>query len=45
MDNLEKIKNLIPLWYAQRKWAEELLVRVFHLPLQRKYWSQSIGEA
>ncbi|MFQ2468058.1 hypothetical protein ACK312_07100 [Aeromonas caviae] len=31
MDNLEKIKNLIPLWYAQRKWAEELLVRVFHL--------------
>ncbi|MGL6377252.1 DUF6896 domain-containing protein [Aeromonas hydrophila] len=36
MDNLEKIKNLIPLWYAQRKWAEELLVRVFHLASAEK---------
>jgi hypothetical protein len=31
MDNLEKIKNLIPIWYAQKAWAEELLVRVFKL--------------
>ncbi len=31
MDNLEKIKKLIPLWYAQKAWAEELLVRAFNL--------------
>jgi len=31
MDNLEKIKNIIPLWYAQRAWAEELLKRAFTL--------------
>jgi len=31
MDNLEKIKNIIPLWYAQKAWAEELLVRAFNL--------------
>jgi len=42
MDNLEKIKNIIPLWYAQKAWAEELLVRAFNLEqaediLQREY--------
>lgn len=31
MDHAEKIRRLIPLWYAHRKWAEELLVRVFNL--------------
>jgi len=31
MDNLDKIRKLIPLWHAQRKWAEELLVRAFDL--------------
>ena len=31
MDNLEKIKNIIPLWYAQRAWAEELLKKAFSL--------------
>lgn len=31
MDNLKKIQNIIPLWYAQKKWAEELLVRAFDL--------------
>ncbi|WP_394238991.1 hypothetical protein [Pseudomonas anguilliseptica] len=31
MDNLDKVRKLIPLWYAHRKWAEELLVRVFNL--------------
>jgi len=42
MDNFEKIRKIIPLWYAQRKWAEELLVRSFQLEkaediLQSKY--------
>lgn len=31
MGNTELIKQLIPLWYAQRKWAEELLIQVFKL--------------
>lgn len=31
MDNLEKIKKIIPLWYAQKAWAEELLVKSFNL--------------
>ena len=31
MNNIEKVRVLIPLWYAQRKWAEELLVRAFDL--------------
>ncbi|MHA2710222.1 DUF6896 domain-containing protein [Vibrio owensii] len=31
MDNYEKIRKIIPLWYAQRKWAEELLVQSFQL--------------
>lgn len=31
MDNFEKIRQIIPLWYAQRKWAEELLVQSFQL--------------
>lgn len=31
MDNLEKISKLIPLWYAQKAWAEELLKRAFKL--------------
>lgn len=42
MDNFEKIRKIIPLWYAQRKWAEELLVKSFKLEkaediLQSKY--------
>ncbi|WP_199611601.1 DUF6896 domain-containing protein [Flocculibacter collagenilyticus] len=39
MENLEKIKKIIPLWYAQRKWAEELLVQSFQLEdiLQPQY--------
>jgi len=42
MDNFEKIRKIIPLWYAQRKWAEELLVQSFKLEkpediLQSKY--------
>jgi hypothetical protein len=31
MDNLEKIQKIIPLWYAHKVWAEELLVRAFNL--------------
>ncbi|WP_040644723.1 DUF6896 domain-containing protein [Pseudoalteromonas rubra] len=31
MDNEELINRLIPIWYAQRKWAEELLLRAFDL--------------
>ena len=31
MDNFEKIKKIIPLWYAHRAWAEELLVKSFGL--------------
>jgi hypothetical protein len=31
MNNVEKVKQLIPLWYAQRKWAEELLMKSFNL--------------
>ncbi len=31
MDNLEKILKIIPLWYAQKAWAEELLKRTFSL--------------
>jgi len=31
MDNLEKIQKIIPLWYAQRAWAEELLIKAFNL--------------
>jgi hypothetical protein len=42
MNNIDKVRILIPLWYAQRKWAEELLVRAFNLNeaediLQSKY--------
>ena len=42
MDNLEKISRLIPLWYAQKMWAEELLKRAFSLEkaediLQKEY--------
>ena len=31
MGNLDKILRLIPLWYASRVWAEELLIRTFDL--------------
>jgi len=31
MKNHKLIKNIIPLWYAQRAWAEELLKRAFNL--------------
>lgn len=31
MNNIEKIQKIIPLWYAHKKWAEELLVRAFSL--------------
>lgn len=31
MDNLDKIRKIIPLWYAQKAWAEELLKRSFGL--------------
>ena len=31
MDNLEKIQRIIPLWYASKKWAEELIVRALNL--------------
>ena len=31
LDNLAKIQQIIPLWYAQKAWAEELLVRAFEL--------------
>ena len=31
MDNFERIRKIIPLWYAQRKWAEELLIQSFQL--------------
>ena len=31
MNNLEKVQKIIPLWYAQRAWAEELLKRAFNL--------------
>ena len=31
MSDIQRIKNLIPLWYAQRAWAEALLVRAFSL--------------
>lgn len=42
MNNIEKIKKIIPLWYAQRKWAEELLEQAFQLEkaeniLQQEY--------
>ena len=42
MNNVEKIKILLPLWYAQRVWAEELLVKSLKLSkaedvLQHKY--------
>lgn len=42
MSNAEKIRRLMPLWYAQRKWAEELLIKSFNLSqaediLQQKY--------
>ncbi len=30
MDNLNKVRRIIPLWYAHRKWAEELLMRSFN---------------
>lgn len=29
MDDNKLINTIIPLWYAEKKWAEELLVRVF----------------
>ncbi len=29
MNNFEKIEKIIPLWYAQRKWAEEMLIQAF----------------
>lgn len=31
MTDIELIKNLIPLWYAEKKWAEELLTRALNL--------------
>jgi hypothetical protein len=31
MDNLEKIKKIIPLWYAHKAWAEMLLIKAFNL--------------
>lgn len=31
MNNTDKIKNIIPLWYAQRTWAETLLQKAFGL--------------
>lgn len=31
MNNTEKICNIIPLWYAQRAWAEALLQKAFGL--------------
>ncbi len=31
MNDHKLIKNIIPLWYAQRVWAEELLKRSFNL--------------
>lgn len=31
MENSEKIKSIIPLWYAQKAWAEELLKKSFAL--------------
>lgn len=31
MSNEELIKQLISLWYAQKKWAEELLIRTFSI--------------
>ncbi|MCW8929106.1 MAG: hypothetical protein OQL19_02580 [Gammaproteobacteria bacterium] len=31
MSNEELIKQLIPLWYAQRSWAEKLLIHSFNL--------------
>ena len=31
MDNFERIKKIIPLWYAHRAWAEELLSKAFGL--------------
>jgi len=31
VDNLEKIQKIIPLWYAHKKWAEELIVRALNL--------------
>ncbi len=31
MNNFEKVQRIIPLWYAQKAWAEELLVRAFNL--------------
>ena len=42
MDNLDRVKKIIPLWYAQKAWAEELLKRAFNLEkaqdiLRREY--------
>jgi hypothetical protein len=31
MNNKELVQQLIPLWYAQKYWAEELLIRTFNL--------------
>ena len=31
MHNIEKVRKIFPLWYAQRAWAEELLVKAFGL--------------
>ena len=31
MDDIELIRKVIPLWYAQKSWAEELLKRSFGL--------------
>ena len=31
MDNFEKIKKIVPLWYAHKAWAEELLSKAFSL--------------
>jgi len=31
MNDIDLIKKIIPLWYAQRSWAEELLKRSFRL--------------
>lgn len=31
MENQQLIKNLIPLWYAMRRWAEDILCRTLGL--------------
>lgn len=42
MDNLEKIKRIIPLWYAQKAWAEELLMKAFNLEKPQDIMNQDL---